>query len=150
MRTLGLDPGDSTGWALFDGEKRIDGGVIINGLEGFIEWAKADMPQHDVLVVEAFVVQPSFVGTPTAAEVLGAAWTLSGAKQKVRQLRSKKATVIAGTEAERTAWLRDHGFDFIIHEMDATVHVLVYLKRIGHKAAFWRYWGTKKPLPPKQ
>ena len=101
MRTLGLDPGDSTGWALFDGEKRIDGGVIINGLEGFIEWAKADMPQHDVLVVEAFVVQPSFVGTPTAAEVLGAAWTLSGAKQKVRQLRSKKATVIAGTEAEK-------------------------------------------------
>lgn len=147
MRILGLDPGDSTGWALFDGEKRIDGGVIINGLDGFIEWATTEMPQHDVLVVEAFVVQPSFVGTPTAAEVLGAAWAMSRAEKKVRQLRSQKATVVAGSEAERNEWLRSIGFDFIIHEMDATVHVLVYLKRIGHKAAFWLYWGTKKPRP---
>ena len=145
MRLLGIDPGDSTGWALFEDEKRIDGGVIINGRDGFIEWAKAEMPQHDVLVVEDFVVQPSFVGTPTAAEVLGAAWALSDAPRKVKQLRALKATVIAGTEAERNAWLRSHGFDFIIHEMDATVHVLVYLKRIGHKPAFWLYWGTKKP-----
>ena len=150
MRILGLDPGDSTGWALFDGENRIDGGLIINGLDGFKEWAKADMPQHDVLVVEAFVVEPGFVGTPVAAEVLGAAFALSRAEKQVRQLRSKKATVIAGTEAARNAWLREHGFGLIIHAMDATVHVLVYLKRIGHKAAFWRYWGTKKPLPPKQ
>lgn len=147
MRILGLDPGETTGWSLFDGENRIDGGLIINGLDGFKEWAKAEMPQHDVLVVEAFVVEPGFVGTPVAAEVLGAAFALSGAEKRVRQLRSKKATVIAGTEAERNAWLREHGFDFIIHEMDATVHVLVYLKRIRHKAAFLRYWGTKKPRP---
>ena len=147
MRTLGLDPGESTGWSLFDGEIRIDGGVIAGGLLGFIEWAKTEMPQHDVLVVEAFVVEPDFVGTPTAAEILGVAFALSDAEKKVRQLRSQKATVIRGTEAERNAWLRSHGFDFIIHEMDATVHVLVYLKRIGDKAAFWRYWGAKNPQP---
>lgn len=145
MITLGLDPGDSTGWALFDEEKRIGGGVIINGRDGFIEWAKTEMPRHDVLVVEDFVVQPDFVGTPVSAEVIGAAYALSDAPRKVKQLRSAKATVIAGTEAQRNAWLRSLGFDFIIHEMDATVHVLVFLKRIGHKAAFWRYWGTKKP-----
>lgn len=145
MRILGLDPGETTGWALFLGEKRIDGGTITGGLLGFIEWAKTDMPEHDVLVVEAFVVEPSFVGTPVAAEILGVAFALSGADKKYRQLRSQKATVIRGSEAERNAWLRSHGFDYIIHEMDAIVHVLVYLKRIGHKPAYWLYWGTKKP-----
>ncbi|UVG34117.1 RuvC-like resolvase [Microbacterium phage Pavlo] len=147
MRVLGLDPGETTGWSLFDEEIRIDGGVIINGRDGFIEWAKTEMPQHDVLVVEDFVVQPDFVGTPVASEVIGAAFALSDAPRKVKQLRAQKATVVAGTEAQRNAWLRSLGFDFIIHEMDATVHVLVFLKRIGHKAAFWRYWGTKKPRP---
>lgn len=145
MRTLGLDPGETTGWSLFLEEKRIAGGIITGGLDGFIEWAKTEMPEHDVLVVEAFVVEPSFVGTPVAAEILGVAFALSPAKRKHRQLRSQKATVIRGTEAERNAWLRSIGFDFIIHEMDATVHVLIYLKRIGHKAAYWLYWGTKKP-----
>lgn len=145
MRILGLDPGETTGWSLFLEEKRIAGGVITGGLEGFIQWAKTEMPEHDVLVVEAFVVEPSFVGTPVAAEILGVAFALSPAERKHRQLRSQKATVIRGTEAERNAWLRSLGFDFIIHEMDATVHVLIYLKRIGHKAAFWRYWGAKKP-----
>lgn len=145
MRILGLDPGETTGWSLFLEEKRIAGGIITGGLDGFIKWAKTEMPAHDVLVVEAFVVEPSFVGTPVAAEILGVAFALSPAEKKHRQLRSQKATVIRGTEAERNAWLRSLGFDFIIHEMDATVHVLIYLKRIGHKPAFWRYWGTKKP-----
>lgn len=145
MRILGLDPGETTGWSLFLEEKRIDGGLITGGLLGFIEWAKTEMPDHDVLVVEAFVVEPGFVGTPVAAEILGVAFALSPAEKKHKQLRSQKATVIRGTEAERNAWLRSIGFDFIIHEMDATVHVLVYLKRIGHKPAFWLYWGTKKP-----
>ena len=147
MRILGLDPGETTGWSLFLEEKRIDGGTITGGLLGLIEWAKAEMPDHDVLVVEAFVVEPSFVGTPVAAEILGVAFALSPAEKKLRQLRSQKATVVAGSEAQRNAWLRSIGFDFIIHEMDATVHVLVYLKRIRHKAAYLLYWGAKKPQP---
>lgn len=145
MRILGLDPGETTGWSLFLEEKRIAGGTITGGLLGFIEWAKTEMPDHDVLVVEAFVVEPGFVGTPVAAEILGVAFALSPAEKKYKQLRSQKATVIAGSEAQRNAWLRTHGFDFIIHEMDATVHVLLYLKRIRHKAAYLRYWARKSP-----
>lgn len=146
MRILGLDPGETTGWALFIGEKRIAGGTIPNGRDGFLEWARTEMPPHDVLVVEDFVVQPSFVGTPVASEVIGVAWALSPAEKKVKQLRALKATVIDGSEADRNAWLRSIGFDFIIHEMDATVHVLVYLKRIRHKPAYMLYWAKRKPL----
>lgn len=145
MRTLGLDPGESTGWALFHGEIYIRGGVITGGLDGFVEWARTEMPAHDVLVVEAFVVQPSFVGTAYAAEVLGAAWALSQAPVKRKQLRSQKAALVRGSETERFNWLRERGFEGVSHTLDAITHVLLYLKATGNKAAYLRYWARKSP-----
>lgn len=147
MRILGLDPGQSTGWALFLAEKLIASGVITGGRDGFIEWAKTEMPQHDVLVVESFIVERDFVGRSDASEVIGAAFALSDAPIKREQLRSAKSTLINGTQTQRFAWLREQGFEGVSHALDAITHVLLYLKAIGHKPAYWRYWGTKKPRP---
>lgn len=150
MRTFGLDPGGTTGWSLFDREIKIDGGIITGGYSGFLRWARTDMPQHDRIVVEEFVVQPDFVGRAEASEILGAAFALSPAEEQYRQLRSLKATLVKGTESERVAWLRAHGFEGMIHELDADTHILILLKRLGDKAAFHRYWGARKSPHRKQ
>lgn len=146
MRALILDPGHMTGWALFHEEILIAQGVISGGRDGFIEWAKTQMPDHDVLVVESFIVEPSFVGRADASEVVGAAFALSPAPVKREQLRSRKISLVrTKNEAGRFAWLRERGFEGMSHELDAITHGLLYLRAIGHRAAFERYWGTKKP-----
>lgn len=145
MIVLGLDPGQTTGWALFRGEILIRCGAIAGGRDGFIEWAKTEMPLHDVLVVESFIVEPSFVGRSDASEVIGAAFALSSAPVKREQLRASKATLVKGDQTTRFNWLRARGFEGMTHELDAITHVLLYLRAVGHKAAFHRYWGAKKP-----
>lgn len=143
MIILGLDPGQTSGWALFHGEILIQCGAITGGRNGFIEWAKTEMPPHEVLVVESFIVEPSFVGRADASEVIGAAFALSNASIKREQLRASKATLVKGDQTTRFNWLRARGFTGMTHELDAITHVLLYLKAIGHKGAFYRYWGGK-------
>lgn len=126
MRLLALDPGETTGWALFKNENLIDQGVIPNGLDGFLEWT---MPKHDVLVVEEFVVEPSFVGRAAASEVIGSAITRSG-KRPIRQMRAIKATLVAGSETARFNWLRAKGFSGMSHDLDAITHGLIALRRL--------------------
>lgn len=140
MRILALDPGDSTGWALFLNENMLSCGVIQGGLDGFLAWAALAMPAHDLLIVEEFIVEPSYVGRAYPSEVIGAAIALSPARV-VRQLRSMKATLVKGTETQRFAWLRERGFGGESHALDAITHVLLYLKRSGHKGAFLKYWA---------
>lgn len=141
MRVLALDPGEMTGWAYFIDGILISCGVIIGGRNGFIEWAKTQMPEHDVLVVESFIVEPSFVGTADASEVIGAAFALSDAPVKREQLRSAKSTLIKGTQTERFEWLRSKGFTGMTHELDAITHALLYFRAIGHKPTFKLYWA---------
>lgn len=141
MRVLALDPGKMTGWAYFIDGILISCGVIIDGRNGFIEWAKTQMPEHDVLVVESFIVEPSFVGTADASEVIGAAFALSDAPAKREQLRSAKATLVKGDQTKRFNWLRSKGFDGMTHELDAITHALLYYRAVGHKPTFLRYWA---------
>lgn len=145
MIQLDLDPGESTGWALFVEENLVDCGVITGGRDGFIEWAKTQMPYHDVLVVESFIVQPDFVGRADASEVIGAAYALSQAPVKREQLRSAKSTLVRGDETKRFNWLRDRGFTGVTHVLDAITHGLLYLRAISHKPAYEKYWATENP-----
>lgn len=140
VRVLALDPGESTGWALFKDEEMLQCGVISSGLNGYLSWAALAMPAHDVLVVEEFIVEPDYVGRAYASEIVGAAVALSPARI-VRQLRSMKATLVRGTEADRLKWLKANGITGEIHAMDAATHALCYLKRSGNRAALERYWG---------
>ena len=144
MRVLALDPGGTTGWALFNNENLFSAGVIRNGLDGFRAWTALAMPTHTHLVVEDFVVEPGFVGRPEASEIIGAAFALSPAK-KYRQLRSQKATLINGTEAERFTWLRERGFGGMTHELDAVTHALLFLRRMNHVPTIKKYWYEESP-----
>lgn len=140
VRVLALDPGESTGWALFKDEEMLQCGVISSGLNGYLSWAALAMPVHDVLVVEEFIVEPDYVGRAYASEIVGAAVALSPARI-VRQLRSMKATLVRGTEAQRFAWLSERGFTGESHALDAITHALLYLRRSGNKAAVRKYWA---------
>lgn len=139
MRVLALDPGGTTGWALFHDEEFVSGGVIPNGLEGFLAWTALAMPAHTHLVVEDFVVEPDFVGRAEASEIIGAAFALSPAK-KYRQLRSMKATLVRGTEAHRFFWLRERGFGGMTHELDAVTHALLLMRRMNFAPVIRKYW----------
>lgn len=141
MHVLALDPGGTTGWALFRNEEFISGGVIPNGLTGFLAWTSLAMPDHTHLVIEDFVVEPGFVGRAEASEIIGAAIALSPAGA-YRQLRSQKATLVRGTETERFNWLRKRGFGGMTHELDAITHALIFLRRSGHLPTVIKYWGS--------
>lgn len=141
---LAIDPGGTTGWALFHGCDLIACGEIPGGRNGFKEWALASMPAHDALVAESFIVEPDFVGRADASEVIGVAYALSKAKVFREQLRSAKATLVRGSETHRFNWLRERGFDGSTHTLDAITHALLYLRAIGDADAVRRYWYTTK------
>ena len=138
MIALAIDPGDSTGWArMADNGDLIDQGVIPNGLDGFLAWP---MPEHDILVVEEFIVEPDYVGRAVASEIVGAAIARTTARV-IRQLRSMKATLVRGSESQRFAWLRARGFDGMSHDLDAITHALLYFRRSGNVAVYDRYFA---------
>lgn len=116
-------------------------GVISNGLEGFMAWWSLACPQnYSRLVLEDFVVRPQFVGRPIPSEIIGAAVALTHARV-VRHMPSMKATLVRGTEAQRFAWLRGHGFSGESHELDAITHALLDL-RAKSPEVVRRYWGA--------
>lgn len=142
-RVIALDPGETTGWALFFDHELINSGEISEGLDGFLEF---NLPWADVIVVEDFVVEPGFVGRAVASEVIGAvALEARRFRPKVwllRQSRSDKATITGGslTESQRFEWLRERGFSGSSHELDAITHGLIHLKRRRNRNALKKYW----------
>lgn len=162
-RVLAFDPGESTGWALFSYADRapaelIDQGVIPDGVDGFIKWARS-MPGHDLLVYAETIVYEDFVidGTITgswSSETIGALKALYAVANKqdeghklVKQTRQDKASLFGHKakttelrQTERFNWLRDRGFIGVSHELDAITHALFYIKRQGHVPTIKRYW----------
>jgi len=145
MRILNADPGNTTGWAYFVDGELVDQGIIDNGVEGAIEWVMSGrMPEHDLLVLESFIVEPDFVGRAFASEVIGVlmlASRQSGAQHQVFQSRAQKRVVVNGDETYRFNWLRDRGFTGTSHELDAISHGLLRLRLQGNKEIVKRYWG---------
>lgn len=147
MRRIGLDPGETTGWAKWDDAKPVSQGEIPGGLMGFIEACDEGLLEDArEVVIENFVVEPDFVGTPVASEIIGVTYVYAQG-QIVRQQRSDKATLFKQKrtgvqgETERFNWLRDRGFDGSSHELDANTHILVRLKRLQDRAVLRRYWN---------
>lgn len=143
MRILGFDPGGSTGWSYFEDENKVAGGAIHDGLTGFLAWSSLTrwIDQATMIVVENFVVKPEFVGVPEASEVIGSIIT-QACCPVYRQMPSQKATLVKGTEVERFAWLRAHGFNgSTSHELDADTHVLLRLRAMNHRPTLQKYWG---------
>ena len=154
---LGLDPGKTTGFAMFCDTEMVAAGGIEGGFDGFIEWwhaprGFAPVPNDmDQLIIERYVPLEGFRGIDQtySLEVQGAARTLAHLVdiQVKLQLRSDKAVLFGQEEtgdkgaAERRAWLAERGLIFdpaTSHAMDAATHVLVSAKR---DPAFWnRYW----------
>lgn len=145
--TMGIDPGESTGIAFFYGSEFDSSETVTGGVDGFISWwhRMGISDKIDEIVMEDFIVEPSFVGRAEPSEIIGvvrAMWTGKITIQK----RSDKATmfrqVFSGSkgEMERKAWLAERGLHFTTgHEMDAATHVLVAKKR---DIKFWnKYWA---------
>jgi hypothetical protein len=149
VRRMGLDPGLSTGWAIFQGTSIIDSGSIEGGVDGFIEWWREGnlSSRVDEVVYERFIPQ-GFKGlTQThSLQVEGALFALWQGP-RVGQLRTDKATLIKQHdtgdkgERERKDWLASKGLHFETkHAMDAATHILVERKK-ARDMAFWkRYW----------
>jgi len=138
-----MDPGENTGWAYFEDADLVAQGTIPNAADGVVETLRPRLlPAYDRLVLEAFIVQPDFVGRAHASEVIGV--MIRDAYENRApysfQLRSQKAVVTRGTEAERFAWLRSHGFSGSSHELDAITHGLLRLRLEKHKPTVMRYW----------
>lgn len=142
-RLLAMDPGEATGWAYFvDGELDSQG-TIYNAADGVSEALDNRLiPGYTRLVLEAFIVQPDFVGRAHASEVIGVMIRDAHDNRAPYsfQLRSQKAVVTRGTEAERFAWLRSHGFSGSSHELDAITHGLLRLRLEKHKPTVMKYW----------
>ena len=146
---MGIDPGLSTGWAIFQGTSLIGSGSIEGGVDGFIEWWREGnlSSRVDEVVYERFIPQ-GFKGlTQThSLQVEGALFALWQGP-RVGQLRTDKATLIKQHdtgdkgERERRDWLASKGLHFeTTHAMDAATHVLVERKK-ARDMAFWkRYW----------
>lgn len=146
---MGIDPGLSTGWAIFQGTSLIGSGSIEGGVDGFIEWWRAGnlSSRVDEVVYERFIPQ-GFKGlTQThSLQVEGALFALWQGP-RIGQLRTDKATLIKQHdtgdkgERERRDWLASKGLHFETkHAMDAATHILVERKK-ARDMAFWkRYW----------
>lgn len=158
--SLGLDPGKTTGFAMFCDTSMVAAGSIPGGFEGFVEWwfterGFAPRPQDmGRLVIERYVPLEGFRGIDQtySLEVQGAARTLAllAGIPVILQMRSAKATLFGQQEtgdkgeAERRAWLAERGLVFdptTSHAMDAATHVLVSEKS---SLDFWnRYWAGR-------
>lgn len=140
---LALDPGLSTGWALFSYHDRepelLSQGTIVDGVRGFAQFWRNLPWIPDEVVSEKFIIAPDTVGEGWSLQVEGALLALYDGGV-TWQLRSAKADLVTGTETQRFAWLRERGFTGSTHELDAITHALLYLKRKRHVPTIRHYW----------
>lgn len=150
---LGIDPGETTGWAVFKDEELDATGIITGGVEAFIEWANSAIYFRSVaeIIIEDFDIDGTITGT-WSSEIIGAVRALRRpAHQKLFVQKRAAKTELIGVrgltgdqaEAKRFAWLKAHGFEDAGggHNLDAVTHVLVRLKRGRDRAAYRRYWA---------
>lgn len=140
---MGADPGETTGLAAFAGGKLAWSAEVPNAIDGMADFIATDqLPRFDVLILEHFIVEPDFVGRAFASEVNGALYlhAKSIGAEVYFQSRSQKALVKRGTEAERFAWLRSHGYEGSSHVLDAITHCLLRLRREKNLEVVRKHW----------
>lgn len=71
---LAVDPGETTGWALFSPDGSLEGMGQIKGLDAFYRWLADECPSVDYVICEDFIVNPrkKFGGSRMiASQVIG-------------------------------------------------------------------------------
>lgn len=154
-KILGLDPGETTGWAMFLDEEMVGTGAIVGGVEGFRRWVEGPEGREalydaDVLVVEDFDIDGTKTGT-WSSEIIGAVKFSRLSWQKLfMQKRGKKAGLVGvdgltGEQAEvkRFAWLKAKGFENVGggHNLDAITHIIVWGKTHMRTEFYRRYFS---------
>lgn len=149
MRLLGIDPGLSTGWALFAYTEKlpatlVDSGQVKGGVEGFIDWWPTLVNDYrvDELVAERFIIDGTVTGS-WAPQIEGALKVLAAGKPITWQTRGDKAALLP-TEPARRQWFRNAGIRFDSdHSLDAATHCMVLLKRRRHLPTLSAYWPKR-------
>lgn len=130
MRVLAVDPGGTTGWALWDGESAyVQWGQIPGGIDGVASLAEY-MGYADVVVIEKYTIggrTVKFSRQTDALEITGAL------KYRARE-RSIEVVMQQPAEAKRLFTderLRAHGWWAVgeEHARDALRHLGFYLAR---------------------
>lgn len=148
MNLLSFDPGDSTGWSWWEKSQLTQQGTILNGVDGFVDWARSQPPwKNFTIIYEDFIMDGTTRGRCWSAEVIGAIRMWRPDTPMVVQSRSNKADLFNQKhkgdrgQTERNEWLRVRGFGGTQHELDAIAHALRYLKAERDPVAIKQYWG---------
>lgn len=165
-RILSIDPGKNTGAALgIVGDDRpyelLNRWQVHGGVEGFRDWWVRGAPDHDVLVVEKFILaRNDFQADLTPVEIEGAiCMGLEPQKwQAVKwQPRTMKALLTGyPPEAKTKAQRQRVRFNFLKEfglfakgtdnddSNDAICHALIWLKRTKHMPTLRHYWPPRE------
>lgn len=148
---LGIDPGEATGWSLWEygkntAARRLEYGLVLRGVEGFMEFTYA-MPMRiaDEIVFEEFKLDgrtksPDLV----SREIQGCArmWTYGREVPLHLQDNGFKRQVNDQVLKDAGLWVMpaDVGYHKGRDVNDSQVHVLARLKTQGHLPTLARYW----------
>lgn len=143
-RLLCVDPGGTTGWAIFDYSDTEpltlrDCGQIERGLTGFLDWWEGrEVHFCDVVVAEDFVLDQRTVSPELVPlRILGALAVLHPGFIAQRNVMMKHAPDSA---------LRRFGLyvNAQRHARDAIRHGLAWAKTTAHRPSIEKYWPDKR------
>lgn len=146
MRTLlALDPGESTGWSMWEyGDdtplRCLDHGTILFGLKGFIKWWGENRWHMlaDEVVCESFILDGRTVKpNVTPLQIEGALAVLWG--DTAYQRNTYKAHAPDEFLKAQGLWWKGKG-----HDRDSARHAFAYVKTRKHMPSLLHYWP---PLP---
>ena len=133
MRFLSLDPGELTGWSLWEmfadsPLRNLDHGTIHGGLSGFCAWWREAPKDWDFIVAESFVLDgrtPKPNVTPLRIEgALHMAWA---PMPIVFQRNTQKAQAPDDLLKRNGLWWTGEG-----HDRDSARHAIAYARNIVH------------------
>lgn len=136
---IALDPGQTTGFAVFakDGEY-VGSGIIGDSIWGFINGWRSMVAKPDVVVSERYLPDGSVRGEDGVHSLRIEGYLIGQSQERqfdlIWQTRSDKATLLKGSEKDRNAWI-DERFPGVTtqHARDAITHFVVYAKRNPEK-----------------
>lgn len=160
LQVLGFDPGEVTGWSLFEVPddaplRRLDYGLIKGGVDGVIDWCV----QHPRYLRSSTVVSEGFIPESNAVEwrtpiriegVLLGLCSIYGAAPPIFQSRSTKRAVGDGLLKAHGLWLRGDdvkvGWTDARDVNDSQLHVIARVKHDEHVPTLRALWPEDGPV----
>lgn len=150
---VGIDPGMATGISVgeySDTEpyKLLFAVVVHNGVKGFIDWWRREMPYLDDsrIVFERFVLRNNgFVPDLEAVKIEGALMALAYRCNITYQLRTAKATVPDSALKEHGLWQtgKTVGHTDGRDVNDSIIHALHYMQTMPHEPTLREYFSEQ-------